>query len=214
MTKIKVLIVDDHEMVRMGLRMYLETEEDFEIVGEAANGEEGLLMIEERQPDVVLMDIVMDTMDGIAATKEALRRAEQSKQSVQIIALTSFLEDQNVVAAVEAGAIGFLLKTAKANEIAKAIRNAYRGESTIEQQAAGALLKRVKQPRKKHDALTRREREVLSLIGRGKSNQEIADELHIGIKTVKTHVSHILEKLEVEDRTQAAIYAVNEKLTE
>jgi NarL family two-component system response regulator LiaR len=161
----------------------------------------------------VLMDIIMDTMDGITATKEAIKWAEHSGHSLNVVALTSFLDDESVVAAVEAGATSFLLKTAKAPDIAAAVRKANSGQPTIEQQAAGALLKRVKNPEKKHDALTNREREVLALIGQGKSNKEIAEQLHIGIKTVKTHVSHILEKLEVEDRTQAAIYAVNQKLT-
>ncbi|WP_054949078.1 response regulator [Numidum massiliense] len=204
--KVKVLLVDDHEMVRMGLAAFLSTEEGIEVVGEASSGAEGVKLAVQTKPDVILMDLVMEGMDGIAATKEIKKVYPEAK----VIVLTSFHDDDKVYPAVEAGAFSYLLKTARASEIAQAVRQAYRGQSVFEAQVAGKLINRFargKQEPLPHEQCTARELEVLSLIGEGRSNQEIADQLFIGIKTVKTHVSNILSKLGVEDRTQAAIYA-------
>lgn len=203
---IKVLLVDDHEMVRMGLAAYLSTEEDIEIVGEASNGQEGVKLAEQTKPDVILMDLVMDGMDGIEATKQIRSVYPEGK----VIVLTSFIDDEKVYPVIEEGAFSYLLKTARAPEIVQAIRQANQGLPVLESQVAGKIMNRFRQGKSKslpHDRLTARELEVLGLIGEGKSNQEIAEQLFIGIKTVKTHVSNILSKLGVEDRTQVAIYA-------
>jgi len=207
---IRVLLVDDHEMVRMGIAAYLSTASDIEVVGEASNGEEGVRLALEKKPDVILMDLVMEGMNGIEATKEITSQLPDAK----IIVLTSFVDDEKVYPVIEAGALSYLLKTSKASEIAAAIRAAAIGEPVVEGKVAGKMMSRFREKRKPmpHDALTEREFEVLCLIGQGKTNQEIADELFIGIKTVKTHVSNIFQKLGVEDRTQAAIYAVRNHL--
>lgn len=201
---IRVMLVDDHEMVRMGLAAFLSTEEDIELVGEAASGEEGVKLAQELQPDVILMDLVMEGMGGVEAT----RKVREVCPSCKVIVLTSFVDDEKVYPVIEAGAFSYLLKTSRAAEIARAIRAAYKGEPVLESRVAGMIMSRFRsgQTPALHEQLTPREREVLRLIGQGKSNQEIADELIIGIKTVKTHVSNILAKLGVEDRTQAAIY--------
>ncbi len=201
---IRVMLVDDHEMVRMGLAAYLSTEEDIELVAEAASGEEGVKLAKELQPDVILMDLVMEGMGGVEAT----RRVREVCPSCKVIVLTSFVDDEKVYPVIEAGAFSYLLKTSRASEIARAIRAAYNGEPVLESRVAGMIMSRFRhgQAPALHEQLTPRELEVLRLIGQGKSNQEIADELIIGIKTVKTHVSNILAKLGVEDRTQAAIY--------
>lgn len=204
---VKVLLVDDHEMVRMGLAAFLSTEKGIEIVGEASSGAEGVKLAGKMKPDIVLMDLVMEEMDGIEATREVLKVHPEAK----VIVLTSFHDDDKVYPAVEAGAFSYLLKTARASEIAQAVRQAARGQSVFEAQVAGKLMSRFRgesgMDPVPHEQCTERELEVLQLIGEGRSNQEIADELYIGIKTVKTHVSNILSKLGVEDRTQAAIYA-------
>ncbi|AMA73873.1 MULTISPECIES: response regulator [Aneurinibacillus] len=204
---IKVLLIDDHEMVRMGLVAFLSTEEGIEIVGEASSGAEGLRIAEQTKPDVILMDLVMEGMDGIETT----RRMRCVHPEGKVIVLTSFIDDEKVYPVIEAGAFSYLLKTARASEIAEAIRQAYRGQPVLEAQVAGKIMSRFRQRTVEkalpHEQCTNRELEVLRLIGEGKSNQEIAEELYIGIKTVKTHVSNILSKLGVEDRTQAAIYA-------
>ncbi|WP_078552639.1 response regulator transcription factor [Bacillus alkalicellulosilyticus] len=207
---IKVLLVDDHEMVRMGLSSYLATEDDIEVIGEAGNGLDGIEMALERKPDVILMDLVMEKMDGIEATKEISKQMPH----VKIIVLTSFIDDEKVYPVIEAGAFSYLLKTTRANDIASAIRSAYRGEAIVEAKVTNKMMARMRQQSKRelHDELTPRELEVLCLIGNGKTNQEIADDLFIGVKTVKTHVSNILAKLEVEDRTQIAIYAHRHQL--
>lgn len=206
MNDIKVLLVDDHEMVRMGLAAFLSTEDGIDVVGEAGNGIEGVKLAEQIRPDVILMDLVMDGMDGIEATKKIRSILPDTK----IIVLTSFIDDEKVYPVIEAGAFSYLLKTSRAPEIAQAIRQAYQGLPVLESQVAGKIMNRFRQgsaQAQPHEDLTSRELEVLRLIGEGKSNQEIADDLFIGIKTVKTHVSNILSKLGVEDRTQAAIYA-------
>ncbi|UCZ51964.1 response regulator transcription factor [Bacillus shivajii] len=199
--KIKVLIVDDHEMVRMGLVTYLSVEDDLEVVGEASDGKEAVRKAKELQPDVILMDLLMDGMNGIEATKQL-----QSEEKIKIIVLTSYLDDEMLFPVIEAGAFGYLLKTSSAQEIADAIRKAHKGEPTFQGKVTQKMLERMHSSQK-HETLTKREKEVLALIGKGMSNKEIADTLYIGIKTVKTHVSHIFAKLELEDRTQAAIYA-------
>lgn len=209
---IKVLLVDDHEMVRMGLAAYLSTESDIEVIGEASNGEEGVKLALQFEPDVILMDLVMEVMDGIEATQEITSKLSTTK----IIVLTSFIDDEKVYPVIEAGAFSYLLKTTRAPEIANAIRSAYNGESIVESKVTNKMMQRMRSPQTKlpHEELTARELEVLKLVGDGKSNQEIADELFIGVKTVKTHVSNILGKLHVDDRTQIAIYAHRHQLVE
>lgn len=209
---IKVLLVDDHEMVRIGLAAVLDTEEGIEVVGEASNGKDGIRMAQEYEPDVVLMDLVMDGMDGIETTRKLLAIMPECK----VIVLTSFIDDEKMYPVIEAGALSYLLKTSRASEIASAIRAAAKGQSTLESQVASKIMNRFRQPEATHahDELTEREMEVLRLIAKGKSNQEVADELFIGIKTVKFHVTNILAKLGVEDRTQAAIYAFKNGLAE
>jgi two-component system, NarL family, response regulator LiaR len=211
---VKVLLVDDHEMVRIGLAAVLGTEEDIEVIGEASSGEEGIRLAQEYEPDVVLMDLVMEGgMDGIEATRKLL----QIMPDCKVIVLTSFLDDEKMYPVLEAGAISYLLKTSRANEIMAAIRAASKGQSILEPQVASKLMNRFRQPKPQsapHEELTEREMEVLRLIAAGKSNQEVADDLFIGIKTVKFHVTNVLAKLGVEDRTQAAIYAFKHGLAE
>lgn len=210
---ITVLLVDDHEMVRIGLAAVLDTEDGIEVVGEASGGEEGVRMAQQYKPDVVLMDLLMDGMDGIEATREVLKNCPDCK----VIVLTSYLDDEKMYPVIEAGAFSYLLKTSRANEVADAIRAAMRGQSVLESQVAAKMMDRFRTPapaRALHEDLTDREMEVLRYVAQGKSNQEIADELIIGIKTVKFHVTNLLSKLGVEDRTQAAIYAYKNGLAE
>lgn len=209
---IKLLIVDDHEMVRLGLTSYFSILKDIEVIGEAENGADGVKMALSMTPDVILMDLVMEVMDGIEATKVILKEWPEAK----ILILTSFIDDEKVYPALEAGASGYLLKTSSASEIAEAIRRTYSGEEIIEEEVS----KKMKEDelsgdrRNLHQDLTNREMEVLHLIADGLSNQEIADKLFITLKTVKTHVSNILSKLEVSDRTQATIYAFKHNMIE
>ncbi|WP_159723069.1 response regulator [Enterococcus sp. CSURQ0835] len=202
---IKVLLVDDHEMVRLGVSSYLSIQPDIEVVGEAENGLVGYEKALALRPDVILMDLVMDVMDGIESTKKILADWPEAK----ILIVTSFIDDEKVYPAIEAGASGYLLKTSTAQEIAEAIRATYQGERVLEPEVTDKVMAQLSGRNRHilHDELTNREREILLLIAQGMSNQEIADELFITLKTVKTHVSNILAKLEVEDRTQAAIYA-------
>ncbi|AUB52130.1 MULTISPECIES: response regulator transcription factor [Enterococcus] len=202
---IKVLLVDDHEMVRLGVSSYLSIQEDIEVIGEAEDGRQGYEKAMELRPDVILMDLVMEEMDGIESTKAILKDWPEAK----IIIVTSFIDDEKVYPAIEAGATGYLLKTSTAHEIADAIRATQRGERVLEPEVTSKMMEKMSRRNEPilHDDLTNRENEILMLISEGKSNQEIADELFITLKTVKTHVSNILAKLEVEDRTQAAIYA-------
>lgn len=202
---IKVLLVDDHEMVRLGVSSYLSIQEDIEVIGEAEDGRQGYEKAMELRPDVILMDLVMEEMDGIESTKAILKDWLEAK----IIIVTSFIDDEKVYPAIEAGATGYLLKTSTAHEIADAIRATQRGERVLEPEVTSKMMEKMSRRNEPilHDDLTNRENEILMLISEGKSNQEIADELFITLKTVKTHVSNILAKLEVEDRTQAAIYA-------
>lgn len=201
---IRVLLVDDHEMVRIGVSAYLSIQDDIDVIAQAENGAIGFEKALDLRPDVILMDLVMDVMDGIEATKEILHAWPEAK----IIIVTSFIDDEKVYPAIEAGASGYLLKTSAAHDIAQAIRTTYQGGRVVEPQVSNKLRNETSNRNfHLHDELTNREKEVLQLISNGKSNQEIADELFITLKTVKTHVSNILSKLEVEDRTQAAIYA-------
>ncbi|SEO90463.1 two component transcriptional regulator, LuxR family [Paenibacillus sp. OV219] len=205
---IKVLLVDDHEMVRIGLAAVLNTEDGIEVVGEASNGMEGIRLAQAYRPDVVLMDLVMEGMDGVETTRRLLELYPDCK----VIVLTSYLDDGKMYPVIEAGAFSYLLKTSRATEIADAIRAAARGQSVLESQVAAKMMNRFRQPKaetvqKLHEQLTEREMDVLKCVGKGLSNQEIAEELFIGIKTVKFHVTNIFAKLGVDDRTQAAIYA-------
>ncbi|QSF44398.1 response regulator [Paenibacillus tianjinensis] len=212
--EIKVLLVDDHEMVRIGLAAVLGTEDGIEVVGEAGSGEEGIRLAQEYNPDVVLMDLVMEGMDGIETTKRLLKLYPDCK----VIVLTSYLDDEKMYPVIEAGAFSYLLKTSRASEVADAIRAAARGQSVLESQVASKMMNRFRDNAKgevpAYKELTEREMEVLKLLAQGKSNQDIADQLIIGIKTVKFHVTNILAKLGVEDRTQAAIYAYKNGLAE
>lgn len=209
---IRLLLIDDHQMVRLGLSSYFSVQEDMSVVGEAENGQEGLELALEKKPDVILMDLVMEVMDGIEATQKILKEWPEAK----IIILTSFIDDEKVYPAMEAGASGYLLKTSSASEIAEAIRSTYKGDAVFDGEVTEKMMNREmkKDEWVLHDDLTNREQEVLHLIAQGYSNQEIADELFITLKTVKTHVSNILSKLEVEDRTQAAIYAFRHDIVE
>ena len=202
---IRVLLVDDHEMVRLGVSSYLSIQSDVEVVGEAENGEEGYEKAMDLRPDVILMDLVMEVMDGIESTKKILKDWPEAK----ILIVTSFIDDEKVYPAIEAGASGYLLKTSTAHEIANAIRKTYNGERVLEPEVTTKMMEQLSNRNRHvlHEELTNREQEILLLIAQGMSNQEIADELFITLKTVKTHVSNILAKLEVEDRTQAAINA-------
>ncbi|MGG3854681.1 response regulator transcription factor [Caldifermentibacillus hisashii] len=202
---ISVLFADDHEMVRIGVSAYLSAQPDIVVVAEADDGGEAVKLALELRPDIILMDLVMKEMDGIEATKQIMENWSEAK----IIIVTSFLDDEKVYPALEAGATSYMLKTSKAEEIAKAIRETYRGKSVLEPEVTGKIMTKMREKPvvKKHDQLTEREMEILLLMAQGKSNQEIADELFIALKTVKVHVSNILGKLEVQDRTQAVIYA-------
>jgi NarL family two-component system response regulator LiaR len=200
---IRILIVDDHGVVRDGVRMYLSLDSELEVVGEAANGEEALRLVREHRPDVVLMDLLMPGMDGVTAT-EIIRR---ELPETEVIALTSVLEDQAIYRAMRAGASGYLLKNTKADELVRAIKAAAAGQVQLSPEVAAVLMREVGVP-DSPEKLTERETEVLRLVAQGKANKEIAAELVIGEKTVKTHVSNILSKLGVASRTQAALYAV------
>ncbi|UOB20115.1 response regulator transcription factor [Macrococcus armenti] len=206
----RVIFVDDHEMVRIGISSYLSMQEGIEIVGEASNGKEGIEKTLQLKPDVVLMDMVMNEMDGIEAT--ALIKSQMP--NVKVVMLTSFIEDKEVYRALDAGVDSYILKTSSAEEIRDAIIKTYQGESVFEKEVMMKMRARMNQKAELHDMLTEREKEILLLIAKGYSNQEIADASHITIKTVKTHVSNILSKLEVQDRTQAVIYAFQHDLIE
>jgi DNA-binding NarL/FixJ family response regulator len=199
---IRILIVDDHAVVRQGLRMFLELDPELEIAGEAENGARAIEMCRSLAPDVVLMDLLMPVMDGLTAI-DAIR---SEMPDTEVIALTSVLEDASVVGAVKAGAIGYLLKDTQADELCRAIKAAAAGQVQLSPEAAARLVREVRAP-DSPEALTERETDVLRLLAQGKANKEIAAALSIGEKTVKTHVSNILTKLGVRSRTQAALYA-------
>jgi two-component system, NarL family, response regulator LiaR len=202
---IKVVFVDDHEMVRIGVTAYLSAQPDIEVVGEADNGARGVELALQLRPDIILMDLVMKEMDGIEAT----RRIVEAWPEAKVIIVTSFLDDEKVYPALEAGATSYMLKTSKASEIANAVRATYDGQTILEPEVTGKMMTKMRQKKVDlpHEQLTEREMEILLLLAEGKTNQEIADEVFIALKTVKVHVSNILGKLEVHDRTQAVIYA-------
>jgi DNA-binding NarL/FixJ family response regulator len=207
---IRVLLVDDHAVVRRGLRGFLELLKDFDVVGEAENGREGVAAADRLVPDVILMDLLMPEMGGL----EAIGAIKQAHPEIEIVAVTSFIEEEKVTSALEAGASGYLLKDAEAEEVAQAIRAAYNGEVHLDPAVSRLLAQRL---RARKDAepvepLTSREKEVLSQLAKGASNKEIAYELGITERTARTHVSNILGKLALASRTQAALYAVEHKL--
>jgi two-component system, NarL family, response regulator LiaR len=201
---IRVLIADDHAVVREGLRTFLDLQDGIEVVGEAGDGDEAIREAERLQPDVVVIDLVMPRLDGVQAMRELRERVPGTRA----IVLTSFLDDERLLPAMRAGAAGYLLKSVQPPELARAVRAAVAGEALIDPAVAARLVERLEDDRhERADQLTPRERDVLALIGRGYANKRIAIELGIAEKTVKTHVSHVLAKLGVADRTQAALYA-------
>jgi DNA-binding NarL/FixJ family response regulator len=209
--RIRVVLVDDHSVVRSGLRAFFELLDDMEIVGEAANGREAVAAVAALEPDVVLMDLLMPEMDGIEATAEIKRLRPET----EVVALTSFIEEGKVTAVLEAGASGYLLKDADAEEVASAVRAAHAGEVHLDPAVARLLAERLRHRSSSPEAepLTERERDVLRLVGRGMSNKDIASELVITERTARTYVSNILGKLGLASRTQAALYAVERGLT-
>ena len=216
--RISVLVVDDHQVVRQGLRTFLELQPDIRVVGEAGDGETAVELVRQLQPDVVLMDLVMPQLDGIAATRQVKALGGQTK----VIALTSFTEDDKVFPAIQAGASSYLLKDVSPEELVEAIRAAHRGEARLHPNIARKLMEQVQSSapyaqQVRHslpEELTGRELDVVRLVARGCSNHQIAQELVISDKTVKTHISHILSKLQLEDRTQLAIYAIRQGLVD
>jgi len=200
---IRIVLADDHSVVRQGLRLFLKYDPDLEVVGEAADGAEALRLAHELKPDVVLMDLLMPGMDGITATAAIRREVPET----EVLALTSVLEDSLVVGAVRAGAIGYLLKDTQAEALCQAIKAAAAGQVQLTPKAAARLMQVVQAP-EAPEALTERETEVLKLLAQGHSNKQIARTLHNTEQTVKTHVSHILAKLGVQSRTQATLYAI------
>jgi NarL family two-component system response regulator LiaR len=210
-SSIRVLVADDHAIVRKGIRALLATEPDIEVVGEAENGREAVTEVERLQPDVILMDLVMPEVDGI----EAIRRITARQPEAHILVLTSFAADDKVFPAIKAGALGYLLKDSGPEDLVQAIHQIYRGQSSLHPTIARKLLQELSRPSERPptpDPLTEREVEVLRLVARGQSNQEIADQLVISEATVRTHVSNILGKLHLASRTQAALYALREGL--
>lgn len=199
---IRIVIADDHAVVRQGLKMFLMDDPEFEVVGEAQNGAEALKLAHELKPDVILMDLLMPVMDGITAIGQVRKECPDT----EVIALTSVLEDASVVGAVKAGAIGYLLKDTQSDELLRAIKAAANGQVQLSPQAAARLVREVRAP-ESPETLTERETDVLRLLAQGRANKEIALALFIGENTVKTHVSSILLKLGVQSRTQAALYA-------
>ena len=203
----KILLVDDHQMVRLGLKSYLELQEDIAEVSEAVNGKEGVEKALASRPDVIIMDIVMPEMNGIEATLAILKEWPEAK----ILILTSYLDNEKIYPVLDAGAHGYMLKTSSAEEILRAVKKVAKGEFAMETEVS----KKVEYHRNHielHEDLTARERDILGLLAKGYENQRIADELFISLKTVKTHVSNILSKLEVSDRTQAVVYAFQHHL--
>jgi DNA-binding NarL/FixJ family response regulator len=207
---IRVLVVDDHAVVREGLRAFLDLQDGIDVVGEASDGQAAIAAAEELLPDVVLMDLVMPRLDGLAA----MRALRERVPGARVIVLTSFLDDEKVLPALRAGAAGYLLKNAAPQELARAIRAAFAGEVVLDPVVAARLVDTLAGGVEPLDRLTPREREVLELIGRGFPNKLIARELGLSEKTVKTHVGHVLAKLGVTDRTQAAVVAVRAGLVE
>lgn len=211
--KIRVMLVDDHLVVLRGLKFFLNTQEDIEVIGEVENGEKALNGYEKWNPDVVLMDLMMPVMDGVEATK----KLRESHPEAKVVVLTSYSDQDHVIPALQAGAVGYQLKDVDPDELVKTIRAASKGEKLLHPKATNLLLEQMSNGTNKkepgvHFKLTTREKDVLYQITLGKSNKEIASDLYITEKTVKTHVSNLLSKLQVHDRTQAAIYAMKENL--
>ncbi len=208
MAKIKVLIADDHHVVRRGLLFFLKTQKDIDIIGEATNGKEAVKLVSELNPDVVLMDLSMPEMDGVMATKII----RETNTTVKIIILTSYGDQDHVIPALRAGASGYQLKDIEPDDLVQTIRDVLQGQSKLHPKVTSHVMAHLStpviQPQTKLDDLTKREKEVLNELAKGKSNKEIASALFITEKTVKTHISNILSKLQLSDRTQAAIYAV------
>jgi NarL family two-component system response regulator LiaR len=210
---IRVLLVDDHAVVRMGLKTFFNLQPDIEVIGEASDGSEGVAIARRLRPDVVLMDLLMPNMDGLTA----IARIKADLPETEIVAVTSFIEEEKVTAALEAGATGYLLKDAEAEEVAAAVRAAFAGEMTLDPAVARLLAQRLRTKRSEPDPvepLTDREKDVLRLLGQGMSNKEIGSALFITERTARTYVSNILGKLGLASRTQAALWAVEHKLAE
>ncbi len=210
---IRVLLVDDHNMVRQGLRVFFDLQPDIDVVGEASDGAQAVAAARRLRPDVILMDLLMPGMDGLAA----IGFIKKELPEIEIVAVTSFIEEEKVTAALEAGATGYLLKDAEAEEVADAVRSAYAGEMALDPAVAKLLTMRLRARRTEKDPvepLTDRERDVLRLLGQGLSNKEIAGSLFITEGTARTYVSNILGKLSLSSRTQAALYAVEHKLSQ
>lgn len=205
--KVRVLLVDDHGVVRQGMKLYLATDSSIEVAGEAKNGQEALTQVEKLEPDVVIMDLLMPVMDGISAIREIKKHFPE----VEIVAVTSVLEDKKVVDAVQAGAMGYLLKDTDAAALSEAIHAASRGEVRLHPEAAKRLMREVRTPEMR-ESLTPRETEILKLLAQGHSNKHIARETKVEERTVKAHVSSILAKLGLSSRTQAALFALKEGL--
>lgn len=202
MDKIRIILVDDHEMVRLGLKSFLNMQKDIEVIGEASNGRQGIDLALELRPDVLVMDLVMPEMGGVEATLDILSKWTEAK----VLVLTSYLDNEKIYPVIDAGAKGYMLKTSSAAEILNAIRKVAKGQLAIETEVDKKIKEHDKNP-ELHEELTAREFDILYLLAKGYDNQTIADELFISLKTVKTHVSNILSKLDVDDRTQAVVYA-------
>jgi two-component system, NarL family, response regulator LiaR len=207
---VSVLIADDHPVVRQGLRTFLDLQEGLTVVGEAATGAEAVAKVQDLLPEVVLMDLVMPDLDGV----EAARRIREVSPSTKVIVLTSYAEDEKIFPAIKAGAAGYLLKDVEPEELANGIRRVHQGEALLHPKIAARLMREVTREKAEAEVLTARELEVLRGLAKGLSNKAIAEELVVSEKTVKTHVSNILAKLHLADRTQAAVYALREHLVE
>jgi NarL family two-component system response regulator LiaR len=210
--RIRVLLADDHPVVRQGLRTFLELQDDVEIVGEAGDGAEAVAVAARALPDVVLLDLVMPGMDGV----DAIRGVRSASPGTRVVVLTTFSDDRKVVDSIKAGAAGYLLKDVRPPDLAEAVRAVHRGESVLHPRVGGKLMREVARPPRACavESLSERELDVLRLLATGLPNREIAARLVLSEKTIKTHVSSILAKLEVSDRTQAALYAVREGLVD